>query len=87
VPTGGLHTACFPAASPGHSWQNVASIGSSIGEKGIIYAAKSLAVTTIDLLENPQQVTAAKSDWKERMKDRKYFSFIPKGQKAPKAIR
>src|SRR5690606_28103148 len=52
VPTGGLRTACFAAGSPGHSWQNVAAIGSSIGEKGTIYAAKVLAVTAIDLLEN-----------------------------------
>lgn len=87
VPTGGLRTACFAAGSPGHSWQNVAGIGSSIGEKGIIYAAKVLATTAIDLLEDPKLVAAARADWKERMKDRKYFSFIPEGQKPPKSIR
>ena len=43
IPTGGLKTSCFPADSPGHSWQNVASIGSTIGEKGTLYAAKVLA--------------------------------------------
>ena len=75
------------AKSPGHSWQNVAAIGSTIGEKGIVYAAKVLALTTIDLLENPQQIAAAEEDFKLRMKDRSYFSFIPKGQSAPKSIR
>lgn len=87
VPTGGLRTTCMAHGSPGHSWQNVAAIGSSIGEKGIIYAAKVLAVTAVDLLEQPQLIAAAKADWKERMKDRKYFSFIPEGQKAPQSIR
>ena len=87
VPTGGLRTTCLAFGSPGHSWQNVAAIGSSIGDKGIVYAAKSLAAVTIDLLEHPQYVAAAKTDWRKRMKGRKYFSFIPKGQKAPKAIR
>ena len=87
VPTGGLRTACMAAGSPGHSWQNVAAIGSSIGEKGIIYASKALAITALDLLEQPQYRAAAKADWEERMKDRKYFSFIPQGQKPPKKIR
>jgi aminobenzoyl-glutamate utilization protein B len=87
VPTGGLRTACMAANAPGHSWQNVAAIGSSIGEKGIVYAAKVLAASAIDLLEQPELVAAAKADWQERMKDRDYFSFIPEGQKAPAKIR
>jgi aminobenzoyl-glutamate utilization protein B len=87
VPTGGLRTVCFAADSPGHSWQNVAAIGSSIGEKGTVYAAKSLAATAIDLLENPSYIDAAKTDFQERMEGREYFSFIPKGQKAPAKIR
>lgn len=87
VPTGGLRTTCMVANSPGHSWQNVATIGSSIGEKGIVYAAKVLALTGLDLLENPETVTAARGDWQERMKGRNYFSFIPAGQKVPEKIR
>ena len=87
VPTGGLRTACLPSESPGHSWQNVASIGSTIGEKGILYAAKALAVTTIQLLQDPEAISAARADWKQRMDGKKYFSFIPNGQKPPKEIR
>ena len=87
VPTGGLSTACFVAQSPGHSWQNVASIGSSIGEKGILFAAKVLAATTIDLLEDEEQLAAAKLDFHARTEKLKYFSFIPTGQKVPVKIR
>lgn len=87
VPTGGLRTSCLVAKSPGHSWQNVASIGSTIGEKGILYAAKVLAVTAIDLFENPKLLAAARGDWQQRMKSRTYFSFIPEGQAPPRKIR
>ena len=87
VPTGGLRAACFAAGSPGHSWQNVAAIGSSIGEKGILLATRVLALTALDLMEDPELVAAARAEWKERMKGLKYFSFIPKGQKAPAKIR
>jgi aminobenzoyl-glutamate utilization protein B len=87
APTGGLRATCFPADSPGHSWQNVASIGSSIGEKGILYAAQTLAVTALDLLERPDLVAAARADWEQRMKDKKYTTLIPEGQKAPAKIR
>ncbi len=87
VPTGGIRTTCMAAESPGHSWQNVACIGSTIGEKGIDYAAKVLAISAIDLFENPELVQAARADWKQRMSDRKYTSLIPKGQKPPVKIR
>lgn len=87
VPTGGLRTACMAAESPGHSWQNVAAIGSTIGEKGTIVAAKTLAAAAIDLLEKPELVAAAKADFKKRMEGRKYVSLIPRGQKAPAKIR
>ena len=87
VATGGLATTCLCAQSPGHSWQNVAAIGSSIGEKGILYAAKTLAATGLDLLEHPTYLNAAKADWTARMEGRKYFSFIPEKQAVPKQIR
>jgi aminobenzoyl-glutamate utilization protein B len=82
-----MRTACFAADSPGHSWQNVAAIGSTIGEKGFVYAAKVLAATTIDLLEDPKHLSEAKVDFKKRMDGREYVSLIPEGQPAPKSIR
>jgi aminobenzoyl-glutamate utilization protein B len=87
VPTSGLSTVCFAAGSPGHSWQNVAAIGSPIGHKGMMAAAKVLALSTVDLLQDAEALREAKADSQERMKDRKYTTKIPKEQKAPKAIR
>jgi aminobenzoyl-glutamate utilization protein B len=87
VPTGGLGVACFPLGCPGHSWQNAAAIGSPIGHKGLAVAAKVLALSLTDLLQDPEAVQAAKADFDTRMKGRKYTTRIPDGQKAPKTIR
>lgn len=87
VPTSGINTTCLIAETPGHSWQDVAAIRSSIGEKGIIYATKVLATATIDLLERPEVVTAAKADFEERMRERAYTTLVPAGQMPPKKIR
>lgn len=87
VPTGGLSTVCFAASSPGHSWQNVAAIGSPIGHKGLLTAAKVLALTAVDLLQDPKTIEAARADFRERMKDRKYTTIVAKGQKPPRTIR
>lgn len=87
VPTAGFSAACFAAGSPGHSWQNVAAVGSPIGHKGMLVAAKVLALTTADLLRNPSALKDARADFQKQMKDRKYTTRIPKGQKAPAAIR
>lgn len=87
VATGGLGTACFAAGSPGHSWQNVAAIGSPIGHKGLAVAAKVLALTAADLLQDEVLLQETKKDFEERMKGRTYTTKIPKGQAAPKAIR
>jgi aminobenzoyl-glutamate utilization protein B len=87
VPTVGLRTACFPVGSPGHCWQNVASIRSSIGDKGTVYAAQVLSASALELFQNPQIIAAAKADFDARMKDRKYTTLIPKGQKPPAKIR
>ena len=87
VPTGGISTSCLAAGSPGHSWQNVAAIGSTIGEKGIVYASKVLAASAIELFEKPELVLEARADWEKRMSKRKYTTLIPKGQAVPVKIR
>jgi aminobenzoyl-glutamate utilization protein B len=87
IPTSGLSTVCFAAGSPGHSWQNVAAAGSPIAHKGMLVAAKVLALSAVDLLQDSKAVREAKADFDERMKGRPYQTVIPKGQKAPKTIR
>jgi aminobenzoyl-glutamate utilization protein B len=87
IPTSGFSTACFAAGSPGHSWQNVAAVGSPIGQKGMMVAAKVMALSAVDLLQSPDVLKEAKADFQERMKGLEYKMVVPKGQKAPKSIR
>ncbi len=87
LPTMGLRTTCFPTGSPGHCWQNVASIGSSIGDKGTVYAAQLLAASAVELLQRPEKIIEAKADFQLRRKDKPYTTLIPRGQKPPVKIR
>jgi aminobenzoyl-glutamate utilization protein B len=62
VPTAGLSAATWVPGTPAHSWQAVASGGMSIGNKGMMIAAKTIAATAIDLFESPALIQDA---WKE----------------------
>ncbi len=66
TPTVGLSTATFVPGSAGHSWQNVAAAGSSIGAKGAVLAAKTLALAAADLFRNPATITAAKAEFEQK---------------------
>ncbi len=66
VPTAGVRTATWAPGTSAHSWQAVAASGSTIGYKGAHNAAKVLALTAIDLLENPDMIEAAKAEFDER---------------------
>lgn len=53
MPMGLITTACFPLGVAPHTWQATATTGSSIGEKGMIYAAKVVAGMAYDLITDP----------------------------------
>jgi aminobenzoyl-glutamate utilization protein B len=63
VPTAGFTTACLIPGSYLHTWQTVAAGGSSIGDKGMINAAKVLAMTAAELLKNPELIAASRKEW------------------------
>ncbi len=87
VPTGGCRVASYTYGAPGHSWQIVACTGMSIGEKGLVVAAKALAGATVELLGSPTLVSRAKADFAKWRGDRPYTSLIPRQQRAPEKIR
>jgi aminobenzoyl-glutamate utilization protein B len=77
VPTAGLGTATWVAGTPAHSWQAVAANGMSIGFKGMINAAKIIAMTGIDIFNNPAVIAAAKTEMeKARGTDFRYKSMV-----------
>ncbi|MEA4841159.1 MAG: amidohydrolase [Bacteroidales bacterium] len=66
VPTVTLNTAVFIPGSAGHSWQNVASGGSTIGTKALINTAKVFSLTAIDLYTNPKLLEKVKQEFEQR---------------------
>ncbi len=69
TPTSQLTAATWPSGSPGHSWQNVSCGATSIGHKGMLYAAKVLAGAAADLFADHGLIDLAKAEFAERTKD------------------
>jgi aminobenzoyl-glutamate utilization protein B len=83
VPTGGFRSATFVPGTPGHSWQSTACAGMSIGHKGMMVAAKTLALTALDLYTTPQDLSAAKMNFEQRKSGKEYRSRLPPDQSPP----
>jgi aminobenzoyl-glutamate utilization protein B len=82
VPTGGLRTATWVPGTPSHSWQAIAAGGTGIGVKGMMVAAKTLALTAIDLLASPALVGAAAAEYRKAVGPD--FVYVPLvGDRAP----
>lgn len=79
VPTIRLRAPIAGKDVPWHSWAVVASGGMSIGHKGLTYASKALAMTMVDLYEEPALVAAIKDEFDERKGDYVYEGIVPPG--------
>jgi aminobenzoyl-glutamate utilization protein B len=77
VPTGALETVCFPTCSPGHSWVNTACGGMSIGHKGLVHAAKALALTAAVLYTDKKTLEKVREEFEEQMDGKTYTPLIP----------
>ncbi len=77
VPLSMLITACWPTGVPGHSWGNVAASGMSIGHKGMLHAAKIMAVTAMEIFSAPEHLTKIKEEFKEKTGGMPYTAPIP----------
>lgn len=76
VPTVGMNTAAWVPGTPAHSWQAVASGGTDIGAKGMMAAAKTIAMTAIDLYTNPSIIIKATEEFKAAKGDYKYEALL-----------
>jgi aminobenzoyl-glutamate utilization protein B len=76
VPTLHLSVATAPAGVPWHAWPVVASGGMSIGHKGMLYAAKALATTMVDLYRSDDERATIRKEWLEDKGDQVYASFL-----------
>jgi aminobenzoyl-glutamate utilization protein B len=83
LPTLDFNAATYVPGTPGHSWQSTACSGMSIGRKGMVVAAKTLALTALDLVTDPKQVELARAAFEKRRGGVVYRSRIPEGAKPP----
>jgi aminobenzoyl-glutamate utilization protein B len=79
VPTIRLSATTAPKGTPWHSWAVVACGGMSIGHKGMVYAAKALSMTMVDLFEQEKLREDIKAEFKERKGDYEYKGIVPDG--------
>jgi aminobenzoyl-glutamate utilization protein B len=83
VPASELSVATLVPGTPLHSWQSTACNGMSIGRKGMLVAAKTLAISALDLFEDPKLLESAHADFERRRAGNPYQSRIPANQKPP----
>jgi aminobenzoyl-glutamate utilization protein B len=83
VPTIGFRAATFVPGVVAHTWQAAATSGMSIGQKGMVIAAKALAITGADLFADAQLVADAKADFRKQLNGATYQSVIPEFAKPP----
>jgi aminobenzoyl-glutamate utilization protein B len=77
VPVSMLRTTCLPTGCPGHSWGNVAASGMSIGHKGMLHAAKIMALTAVALYTDPEHLVKIHKEFESKTKDKPYDPPIP----------
>ena len=79
VPEITINVTTAPKKAPWHSWAVVACGGMSIGHKGMLFAAKSLAMTMVDLFESEQLRQEIRHEFETRRGGHVYQPYIPEG--------
>lgn len=82
VPTTGLDAATWVPGTAAHSWQAIAAGGTAIGVKGMLVAAKTLAMSGVDLFTDAELLTEARDEYRRRVGPHfEYVSLV--GSRAP----
>ncbi len=77
VPTVQLSAATWVPGTAAHSWQAVAAGGMSLGSKGMMVAAKTMALTGAELFQSPATIATAKAELdRRRGADFKYRTVL-----------
>ena len=76
LPTVGMRAATWAPGTPAHSWQAVACGGTELGTKGMLVAAKTMALTAIDLFTKPALIEQSKVEFLKMKGDYKYEALL-----------
>jgi aminobenzoyl-glutamate utilization protein B len=77
TPTAQITTTTWALGIPGHSWAVTATGGMSIGHKGMLHAAKAMAIAAADYVRDPALVEQARAEFKAATAGRPYRCAIP----------
>jgi aminobenzoyl-glutamate utilization protein B len=83
VPTVGFTAATYTPGTAAHSWQAAAQAGTSIGRQGMLVAARTLALSAVDILQDANAIDAAKTAFDKRKAGRTWTTHIAAGSKPP----
>jgi len=82
TPSVSMRAATWTPGTPSHSWQAAAQSGTSMGAKGAVVAAKTMALTAAELFQSPDVIKAARVEFERRRgPDFKYVPLL--GDRAP----
>ncbi len=79
TPTLHVSVATAPRGVPWHAWPVVAAAGMSIGHKGLLHAAKTLAATMVDLYQDEAARAAIRAEFEKNTRGFVYRPYVPDG--------
>ncbi len=77
APSAQVNTCCQPVGTGNHSWQQVVCSGSSIGQKGMLAAARVMAVSFCEALCDREMLRAARAELDAQLAAYPYSCPIP----------
>ena len=83
APCSMLQTATWASRAAAHSWGVVATGRTSIGHKGMIYAAKVMALAAAELALSPHRLEQAQAEFRAALKRSPYTCPIPDDVPSP----
>ncbi len=84
APLSMLVTTCQASGAPGHSWGIVATGATSIGHKGMMHAAKVMALAAIELYGNPQRLEKVHAEFLAETGGESYKCPLPEAVRPPR---
>lgn len=83
VPLSILMTTCFPTCASLHTWAAAAAAGTSIGRKGMLHAAKIMALTAMDLYQDAGKMKQVRAEFEKAVAEQPYRCPIPEDVHPP----
>ena len=75
---------CRAPETPEHHVSATEQYRMGLGEKGMLYAAKILAATTLDYMTKPELLEEIRKEWGAKTEGFVYDPIVPAGQKPPR---